>query len=281
MTNVVIKSSLSRTTAANTDNVIATIPLPEKSALLHVGGSCSLNYGTGLFAVASVFYYGVGGVIIPIEDPDTAIALDTLWDRFVTKDADWSEDAIDLDTVTPVSTPEFEPGEGNVFDTFNMDAGIRNIFRRRKKLTSAGKPKFLDTTVKWYPDDKFSINANGKYGTKRHSMVLYAVSNPELVDIGSTIPVMPSEVEWSMLQYVDTMVEDAWKALTGLADEEAITITLPYDVAMAFFGNLLEPDLIQDASGFVPDPTTILTTTDIVATIKVPGTFRMNTLSSG
>lgn len=280
MTNVVIKSSLSRTTGANSDNVIASIPLPEKSVLLNVSGKCGINYGTGLFPVASVFYYGVSGQIIPVEDPDNVVALDTIFDRFVTKDADWAEDAIDLDTNSAVTSPEFEPGEGNVFDTFNMDAGVRQIYRRRKKLTSVGRPKFLDTTVKWYPDDSFRLNANGKYGTNRHSMVLYAISNPELVDITTTLPVMPSEVEWSMLQYVDTMVEDAWKALTGLADEEAVTITLPYDVAMFFFSSLLEPDLVQESGGFIPDPTTVLSTTDIVATIRVPGDFNMKTLSS-
>lgn len=280
MTNVIIRSSLSRNTLANVDEVIAAVPIPEKSALLHVSGECGLNYGSGLFAMNNVFYYGAAGFLIPVEDPDTNVALDTLWDRFVTKDADWAEDAIDLDTNTADAAPEFEPGEGNVFAIIDDAGSVRQIFRRRKKLTSIGKPWTLDTTVKWYPEDKFKISIKNGYGTRQPTMALWGLSNPELVDITTTLPVMPTEVEWSMLQYVDTMIEDAWKALTGLADEEAVTITLPYDTAMNFFANLLEPDLVQDATSFTLNPTTVRSTTDLTATIKVPGTFRMKTLTS-
>lgn len=281
MTDIIIRKSLGRTAGANTDRVISFCPLPEDCVLKSVEGRFITNWGA-FHDFSDMFRYGVAAFVIPVEDPDTNVALDTIWDQRVPKDADWAEDGLDLDTGSGNTAPEFEPGEPSVFALINEQAGLREIFRYRKTVTMAdmGVSPILDTTAKFFPQDKQKVNINKSYRGMQHSLIMFGVSNPENVDVSATLPLMPTEVEWNMMKFIDHVVEGSFIALSGLGDEEAVSVTLPYETAMLFLAALIEDDTRQEAGGYIVQVASLSCQMNATYTVGVPGNFKMKAITS-
>lgn len=260
--------------------VIGEFPLPAKCSLEatwlnhHMVADSPIDYD-------DVLHNRMYGYLIPVDDPDTNVALDTLWDTRVPKDIDWAEDALDLDEEAAKTTPVDALGIPSLWGVLGIDKGVREIFKYSKTLSlaSMGITPYLDTTLKYLPTDFHPVNISKAKHTSEHCMVLFGASTAGYGDSTTTLPTMPSEQNWKRLQYVDILVEQAWLAMSGIADAEGSGATLPFESGMAFLESILEDDMRYDATTFIMTATTQQHLLEGTFCIEVPGDFSAGALS--
>lgn len=221
--------------------------------------------------------YGMAGFIVPATDPDdVAVTVDVLWDRFVPKDADFAAGGFDLDTDAADANPEFEMGEpdlgGLLGDLVNSP---KEIFSRRRMITFPKMPLGFERVSAapdiYVPVDEFSAKVTKKYRAAMHSMVLFGVSSPVMTDtqaIGAMT--IPSEFEWYMQTYLETVLEDAAKSIIGLTESGAET---PYIEAMNYLGELLEDNAIEEGTLLVAMGWNVVA--EFMFDVWVPGRFQV------
>lgn len=223
--------------------------------------------------------YGAKGVVVQIDDIDTALSFDTLWDQMVPKDQELTLGGQDLSGVTD-ATPEFEPGEPDVtaitdYQIFDDDM---EWFKRRKLITFASHPLGFEvgTPDSYIPRDTFKIRSRRRMAVEVASAALFAISAPALDDTTATVfDTFASEAELMQVKYLEVVLEQAWMALAGLTETGAET---PYEEAMALIADYLEPDVLEEtASSFVGQSWT--TFTSMTFDITVPGRREVKQLS--
>lgn len=266
--------------AAGSDRVLLNYPLPAHGVLnnvhlnIHVLGPEGVQFN-------QVVMYGLSGFVLPVPDPDSGIAVDTLWDNLVPKDIDSAQGVFDLDTGATDATPEFEMGEpdwSGIFDVAAMEP--LEIFRRRKMLSTLNGmvnyeavPAAADL---WVPGDLVKTHVGRKVRVGTPSMVLFGLSSPSLDETNQTTPTVPSETEWILLQYLEIALDQAFMYLIGLVESGAES---PYLESAGFIAELLEDDAYEaTAGGFSPVSWTVFSqgTFDIT----VPGRKVQSSISS-
>lgn len=236
-----------RAVAADTDAVVAHLPLAENTSLdqLWIRQECI----AGDLPVDQALYYGVGGYVVPVADPDAAVSVDTLWDRRVPKDTALNAaGSLDLDTFTADTTPEFEIGHANPLGLFGTEYGIQEFFRRRKRISAGlGVPGFKDATPDTFlPLDNWSAHVVPGIRVDRPSMALVGFSSPVLDITEAPSSLVPLESEWSMLQFVEIFLYDMWKNTINVVEAGAES---PYDVVAVFLAQLLEDTIQEQTAG--------------------------------
>lgn len=230
------------------DQVLGGVALPSESTLNNIWGECHV-IGTNV-TFTNAFMYGVKGVTVFIDDIDTSVNFDSLWDTQVPKDQELANAGFDLSGVAD-ATPEFEPGEPDVtaildYKLFDDDA---EWFKRRKLLTFAvSKGGYLDGTPDTYsPTDFFKIRSKRNQNVEVASVAMLGFSAPALDDTTTAVFDTPaSEAELIQAKYIEIILEQAWMALVGLTETGAET---PYDEAMAFLADYLLPDVFEESAG--------------------------------
>lgn len=260
---------------SNTDKVFAAIAIP-RGGVFH-GMNFDVHISNTEKLAINVVMYAITGYAVPILDPDAAALYDAIWDAQVPKAVAGGNAALDLDTGTASTIPEYEPGLVNWAGVFDMESGPQLLYRKRKIMTiaSAGKgPAATGTMTHWLPTDRVNMSVSGGQRVKVPTAIMFAMSSPVLDETTSTALTSPTEKEWVMLQYLEDTAIDALKFLIGLVETGAES---PYEEAAAFLDKTLMPDPFeQDAGMFVTGTWKVAASGSF--TSSVPGTMTVNTL---
>jgi len=277
MTRIIRRTLAQRSIGANTDDVIAACPIPAGGVLNSVFLETHVVAGAAISQLRMALY-GVSGFVIPVPDQDAALAYETAWDQLVPKDeAHLAE--LDSDTATADTTPEFEPGEIDLNNLFDM-VGLtpRQIFRRRKYLSTANSLLPVGGTLvdTFRPVDLFTTKVKKPVRCSMASYALFALSSPEMDKTTTSVWQVPTEDQWAILQYMDIFIEQMFMASLGLIEAGAES---PYEEAEAFISEMLE-DLVLEETANSFEAVTWTTFCRATFDITVPGRPQLKTLSS-
>lgn len=202
-----------------TDQVIMGFPIPRGGILKSVKAEIHL-VSSGSHSVLDASLYGLSGYVIPLADPDNLQSLQDVWDIHVPK-ANTGTNLLDLDLDEGgnVSGPEFEPGEQDLMELFDLGARPRRIYRRRKMVSFASRPvghEQKDSAEDfWVPTDLVKFRKGYNVRVSRPSYVLFGLSSPTLDATSVTQPRILTEGQWFQYTYFQDTLTDAWKGLAG------------------------------------------------------------------
>lgn len=273
-----LKRMTQKTHTPGEDRVVAAISLPSDCMLRNVW--MNFHYVGAQTEFNQAVMYALTGYILPVTDPDAANQFNTIWDQQVPKDLERSAGAgLDLDGAGIDSTNEFEPGEMNAQNLFDLGRRPEQIFRRRKMLSFAVSPHgFRDGTPKTYiPIDNFTTQLKKTYRTSVPSIVAFALSSPMLTDTISAPNIPLLESGWAMIKYAELLLENAMMDMLGLIETGAET---PFEDAAAVLAGYVEPDVEEDDGGSWAQSDGF-TFVDTTFEIWVPGQLGKVVVSSG
>lgn len=266
--------------ATNTDRVMVGYPLPSDGVLNSVHLNCHVIGPQGLEWQMAAFY-GISGFVIPVLDPDNGASFDAIWDAQVPKDEALAAGGFDIDTAAADTDPLWEIGTPNMAAVMELIAGKpQEIFKRRKML-SVASPGSQFIRIDAAPDehmliDQFSTRVGKRVRVKQPSVVLFGLSSPDTLRTATTVKTIPTEAEWSLLQFLEVALENAFMSLVGLTEAGAES---PYEESLAFIAELIEDIVLEDAAGSYA-PATWRCFTNATFDISVPGRIAIGTLSS-
>ncbi len=238
-------------TNAGGDKVICGFDLPADSVLREVSAQIDLVGVQSALERERATGYACAMYLIPLEDPDTAVLYDTIWDRFVPKYTD--VDTIDLDTVASDATPFWEPGEANFDEIFDMGTMPLRLFMRRKTLNFARpgsgglrfQPAETPFDPQWFPSDSFGIRLNKSIRTRVPSVVLIGLACPSYDDTTTSGIIHLLEAEWGQIQYIESTLERALMDQLNLVEPGAET---PWENASVVIRKHLAPDVFEQTA---------------------------------
>lgn len=228
----------------NTDSVLMDCPVPAECTQHNVWGELHVvNQEADPADWDEASLYALEGWVIPVPDPDTALDLQTLWDRFVPKDADVASGAFDLDPATAVVGSFYELGEPNLDALMDM-SNLRSEHQwySMKKMLSwannrvglvAGTP---DTSI---VADVHKVRSRKSIHAEYMSWSLLAMASPTAGDVDASRSTYASEALWMQTKYMDVVLEQAWMELVGLTETGAET---PWTDAALAVQDLVEPE---------------------------------------
>ncbi len=258
--------------AANTDQVVGAVPIPPGGKLLKVNlEQAVISPVLAALPINKAVMYGCSGWVVPMVDPDAAQSYNNAWDTLVPKEQDATNLALDLDSGTTVTTPESEPGMMDANALFEANVMMpKKFFGRERLLTYAGTGPVVGAAAvdTWTPGEQYVTKMSPNIYCQMHSYGLMGFSSPALSSTGSTIWAVPTEQEWSILQYLEKFLDMMLVDAIGLTETGAET---PYEEANQFIAELLEDFVFETtADDFHPQTWTVFTksTWDIMT----PGT---------
>lgn len=267
---------------AGQDGIIFGVSLPSGS-IVHNIQSRMVIERKSLTATAVVHAYAIEGYVFPVVDPEAAVTFKNIWDTLVPKDTDTQ--VLDLDTGTADATNFFEPGEADWSQLIQIGMRPKRIFQRIRILTPGGPPNNgavqVDTTLKWYAHDSFVVNIRRPIRVSRPSVVMFAVSSPNMDDTTQTGELSLAESEWGRVKYISEVMNMSMLHLLGVttAAEEA-TAESSWEQATDLLQKQLEPDVLED-SGMTWEPVTWAVNHDTKVNMSVVGNFEKMTLTTG
>lgn len=223
--------------------------------------------------------YACGAYLVKVEDPDTAVSYQALWDRHVPKVSDL--DTIDLDTAGEDTSPFWHPGEADFDAIFDMGDRPLKLFMRKKMLNfanpgSAGM-RFQDAATpfaaQWLGADSFKVKVNRSIRVSSPSVVLIAISSASMDDTTATPHTVLTENEWAQVQYVEATLERALMDQMNLVEAGAET---PWENASVLLRKHLAPDVFEEtAASFIQDAYNVFTQMDFAHTVPGAMDFRV------
>ena len=233
--------------APGADTVLFGLSLPDGS-ILHSGGMqvhLSSSVENSLLTVA---YYGVEGWILPVHDVDAGVSYENLFDILVPKDSGTS--TIDLDSGTADVTNFFEPGTPQFAKLLDVGLRPKKVYQRLKMLHQGNSSfSYFDTgqvTPLWIANDDFYAKFSGPYRITNPSVLVFALSSPNVDATTGTTHAPLSEYEWDQIKYVDHVLERALISLFGIVESGAET---PWAEATALLVKQLEPTMHELNAG--------------------------------
>ena len=174
----------------------------------------------------AVYHYGVKGLIMPVDDPDSLMTWEDVWDEQVSKDEDYASATafgnVDLDTEVAAASGdiEYEPGFIDLEALMGTNPSMNmEMFKRRKHISFAASPIGWDPASggTYVPVDTFKTQLRRGPRVDQMSVAVLGFSSPAM-DIKNTVAAtetMPTEKEWLIFQFIDTFLEDMFKYLIG------------------------------------------------------------------
>lgn len=282
----IFRHTLSQKVTAFSDTIVLTaVALPSECRQnnfwgeVHVIGLDSVRPN-----VEQAFIYGVDGWITHIEDPDTSLTWDILYNTMIPFDKDVASGAFDLDTSVAHSGPSFEPGEPSIealMDAANVDVD-NHWYKRRKMLTYASHPRGLDPAADpptWQQTDWFPIRVGRRLGVELMSGSMLAMTIPSMNDVSVTTSMVNTpagDAEWIQIKYMEVMLEQAWMHLSGLTETGAET---PWEDAAILVEDFVEPSVLENTAGDFMSINPCNTFTVGTFDITVPGRREFNVLT--
>jgi hypothetical protein len=236
----------SREIQADSDDVIAYVPMPPGTKLNNVWLDVSVQ-STGSTAIQSACLYGLSGFVIDVDEPDNATSYDHLWDSMVTKDIAESYNILSIDTGTADTNPEFDTGMLDLYQIFGTNlVGNMQIYQKRELLTYPKRPVGYDpSNDTWIPQDAFKVHVRNGPTVRTPSVALFGFSSPGNTTIATgagDLGNSPTEPEWIFTMYAEVFLYDMWKHLLGMTPSSS---TNPFDAVSGWFAKLLESAVVQ------------------------------------
>jgi len=257
---------------SNLDTVLAAIDIPAGCTLKSVDIKCDVIGQNASRERDEAIGYAAAAYLIGVEDPDTRVDYNVLWDRFVPKYTDL--DLIDLDTTTADVTPFWEPGEGSFEDIFDMGNVPVRVFGRKKMLTiaspgSAGirfQPSETPFEVQWFAADQFRMRLNRPMRVSRPTVLLLAMASPAYDDTVNTRGQL-GEQQWGQIQYAEATLE---RSLMNLLALEQVANDNPWQSSTDTLRQYLAPNVFETtAASFITEAWDVFG--EAKWTVNVPG----------
>lgn len=273
------------TITGDTDKVLMDCPVPAECVQKNVWGEMHMNnVESDPLEWQEAIIYALEGWVIPVPDPDTALNLETLWDRFIPKDQEVASGAFDLDTVASAAASFYDLGEINLDAIMDM-SNLRSEnqwYSRKKMLTWANNRVGL---VAGTPDvstyaDVHKIRARRDIPAEFMSWSLLAAAMPGQGDVDASRSTYASEGLWLQTKYIDVVLEQAWMELVGLTEAGAET---PWTDAALAVQELVEPEPVYVGAGgaeFQPTPSANFFCHGTFE-LEVPGRKEVSVISGG
>lgn len=227
------------------DQVVAGVPVPEGGSVLQVQGFVDVMTNARM-KVDEMCGYSLNMYMIPLQDFDTTVTYDILWDKLVPKD-DTDTDLLVLDEAAVDIAPEEEPGDPDLETILGIHGTpLQVMFRRNQMFTFPSNPRHvhLDTSHYYWPSERVPINITRRVYASGPSMCLFGFSSPTM-DITTTgLRSTPVLKDWGRMQFIQDTLKDMLKNALGLVEAGAET---PYVDAQAFLVDLLESNVIEEA----------------------------------
>ncbi len=267
-------------TSSAGDNVMFGISLPAESVLKNITARIDIVGTSPSLERHEATAYAVAGYVLGLEDPDSPVPFDSIWDRFVPKYK--RIDVIDLDTGSLDSTPFWEPGEAAFEEVFDMGDMPTRLFMRRKMLNFSNPGssgfRFVDQATpfepQWYPSDSFNIQVNKPIRVGKPSIILFAIAAPALDATTVSEDGHLLESEWGQIQWVEATLERALIDQLGVKEGGAET---PWEESSDLLRKHLAPDIYEQT----PD-SYVLETYNVYSSVQfehtVPGVMSFDTV---
>lgn len=251
---VVRNTTMSKNISGGSDGVVAWTPVPAGGRLLGVQGELHI-IGPEAARVDNFHAFGFSGELVPVNDPDTGVGIDTLWDEMVTKTAVATEAygtsgiTVDYDWDTADTDPDVEPGEVDVNDLTGLLDATREIFPPRIEWMSAAKGNPMSVaagTPDTYTPRAFKqFRSSRKMVAAQPSYAMLALSAPALDRNIASASTMGTVKDWAILENLRNVMDDFWRINTGMIESGAES---PYDFISKAVGDLVSPTMVQPAT---------------------------------
>lgn len=256
MSSQIIKRQMnSREVHADSDDVIAYCPMPPGTSLNNVWLDVSVQ-ATASPAIQSAVLFGLSGFVVEVDNPETVVGYDHLWDSMIHKDLAEGYNILSISTDTEDTNPEYEPGLIDLFQIFGTNLqGNMQIYQKREILTYPKRPVGYDPSNDTYiAQDAFKVHVRGGPTVKSPSVAMFGFSSPgmatsNLITGTGELNSTPNEQQWIFLMYAEVFLYDMWKHLIGATPSGS---TNPYDEVSAWFAEMMEESIVQyETSDFV------------------------------
>ncbi len=253
-TRMLARRMFQRQIVAGVDGVLFGVWLPSETRVQEVTGYVNLETLTMIDSL-SICMGAVEGWVLPVDDPDAGIVMDTIWDRYVPKDQ--NADTIDLDTVASDVAAFYEPGMvtwefvipmGNmptrVFHShFLSSMGYNTLHQDQDNQTPFGR-QFIG-------GKRITLRLNQPVYVKTPHLLAFAIGSPLTTETSSANALLGFiESDWGQIRYIDHVMERAMLTLLGLEEAGAET---PWEEAAQLLRKHLDPAVLETTSGaFVP-----------------------------
>ncbi len=267
--------------AGGSDTVFAGVWLPAGSILTRVRGEVALT-GPSEITLGQTVAYAIEGWILPVEDPDSVVTMNALWDSHVPKDL--STFVLDLDADAADSNPFYEPGE--IAWEFLFDVGLtpQRILHRHKLCSAANAALGFrqDTETPfvehWFAGAVEKVDIARPLRVSAPSLVVFAVAAPDTSATSATSAVAAiDENDWGRIKYVDHVMEQAMLDLLGLVEAGAET---PFEDAAILLKDYLAP-LVLENNAAVFQNKSWLAAGELTFDVVVPGRMANRVLTAG
>lgn len=260
--------------------MLAGVWLPSGSIVANVKGVVKLNASTEL-TLAQGAAVALEGWILPMEDPDSGVTMNALWDSQVPKDT--PTNLLDLDADAADANPFYEPGM--ITWEFLIDIGLqpRRILHRHHIVSALDAIAIRQDEETPFIEHYFAgmierVDIQRQFRVIEPSLVVFAVAVPDTLQTSSTAPVAAlPEDEWGRIKYIDHVLEMAMLDLLGLTEAGAET---PWEEASALLRSYLDPSMFETNSGtFVGVAWNAIG--ELVFDVVVPGRMPTKVLTGG
>lgn len=203
-----------------TDQAVVAIPIPSEGRLVQtsVQGHMVSSVAMDVLDVAA---YGVHCLVVPLVSPNDGDVIDTIWDELVPKSnatltLDLNENTVDVEA-------RWEPGQEILGDLMDIQIVKPHVVYERRPLISFASVQtgFTPGTPDTYrPTERFTFQNNQSFFCPREAALMYGISSPDWVEAVTNLELLPSTgltttQEWSILKYLDKVVEDMMWDMIG------------------------------------------------------------------
>ena len=234
--------------SSNQDVIIAACPLPPNTRLNHFRAEIGLT-GNATTDFRSVVAYAVIGSFLEVPDPDAVVSYQTLWDT--QQDKGGTAVSVGRDEATANTAPIFQPGEYDMEGLYMIGNSPPRFYDREKLLSFSKDPTglnwALNTSADFIPKDHFIAESTRRFTTNRHMVAALALSLPDWASVthSSSAGNIPTLAEWSMLQFLDDMIDKAFIDAIGIHEPGSES---PYEDINDWLAPFLE-DAWENAAG--------------------------------
>lgn len=280
MTRMYARRTSKITVQTTVDKVLFGVSLPSDTVIHDIRLKMSCLAGT-ILTTSQICAYAVEAWILPVQDPDTALTYELMWDQLVPKDTD--NTVLDLDTHGTDTSPMWEPGMVDFGQMFDIGLRPERIYHRHRFLDQVtGSIGLMDnaappTALNWQPGDRWSWRHRKRLRIRQPSALVFGFASPTGTDTLDDTGSILTEPEWFQVKYINHTLERAMLSMFGLTESGAET---PFEEATVLLAKYLDPDFIEDTAGqFLAPPWEVLS--ELGIDLSVPGDMPKGRMITG
>lgn len=236
------------TITAGTDQVLGWCPVPQGGKVISVQGEIHI-VGPESSSTENFTPWGYSAHLVPVDDAETELNIQTLWDQVVVKSLDPSASAgtitVDMDTDTADTTPEIEPGEMDINELLGLTIEEKELIAPQMRWMSWAKSRqggfVAGTPDVFKPTDFTTFRSRRRLMADGPSMALLGVSSPNADEEVTSISTPGTVGEWGILGNMELALEQMLLGQIGLTEVGAES---PYADIAGFIAELAAPDML-------------------------------------